>query len=105
MTANLSQRRSHAREGAKQIEATITAALDELEAEKAAERAELKAARKAAQADRRRYIREDFDGVRAVRDRYGWHGVVRVNPTSVTIRTPYSWSERIPFGQILETRS
>lgn len=39
-----------------------------------------------------------------VRNRYGWHKVVRVNRTSVTVETGYSWTDRIPVAKILEVR-
>lgn len=40
-----------------------------------------------------------------VRTRHGWHRVVRVNATSVSVETGYSWTDRIPFKQIVETRN
>lgn len=43
-------------------------------------------------------------GAVAVRDRHGWHRVVRVNGLSVTVETGYSWTDRIPFGKVLEVR-
>jgi hypothetical protein len=43
-------------------------------------------------------------GARMVRDRHGWHRVVRVNRTSVTVQTPYSWTDRIPLSKLLEAR-
>lgn len=39
-----------------------------------------------------------------VRDRYGWHQVVRVSAKSVTVRTPYSWTDRIARDRVLEVR-
>lgn len=40
-----------------------------------------------------------------VRDRYGWHRVVRASKKSVTVETAYSWTERIDRGKIVETRA
>lgn len=40
-----------------------------------------------------------------VRDRWGWHKVVRVNGKSVSVETGYSWTERIALDRIIETRS
>ena len=41
---------------------------------------------------------------KAVRDRFGWHLVARVNAKSVTVETAYSWTDRIPHDQILEVK-
>lgn len=40
----------------------------------------------------------------AVRTRFGWHKVVRVNAKSVTVKTPYSWTDRIAIGNIIDFR-
>ena len=40
-----------------------------------------------------------------VRDSYGWHRVIRVNAKSVSVETGYSWTDRIPLANVLETRS
>ena len=42
---------------------------------------------------------------RLVRDSYGWHRVIRVNAKSVSVETGYSWTDRIPLANVLETRS
>ena len=42
---------------------------------------------------------------RLVRDSYGWHRVIRVNAKSVSVETGYSWTDRIPMSNVLETRS
>jgi hypothetical protein len=44
----------------------------------------------------------DLRGARFVRDRYGWHEVVRVNARTVTVRTGYSWGDRIAMHKILK---
>lgn len=40
-----------------------------------------------------------------VRDRWGWHRVVRVNRKSVSVETPYTWTDRIALDRIIETRA
>lgn len=42
---------------------------------------------------------------RLVRDRHGWHEVVRVNKTTVSVATGYSWVDRIPHSKIVEVRA
>ena len=42
---------------------------------------------------------------RLVRDSLGWHRVIRVNAKSVSVETGYSWTDRIPMSNVLETRS
>lgn len=39
-------------------------------------------------------------GAAFVRDQHGWHQVVKVNTKTVTVKTPYSWTDRIPHGKI-----
>lgn len=51
-----------------------------------------------------RLTREEVEDARYVRDRVGWHEVVRVNAKSVAVKTPYSWTNRIPLEKILEAR-
>lgn len=49
-----------------------------------------------------------IDAIRAarfVRDRSGWHKVVRVSAKSVTVETGYSWTDRIALDKVLEVRS
>lgn len=43
-------------------------------------------------------------GAWAVRDQFGWHEVVKVNAKTVTMKTAYSWTDRIPLGKITEVR-
>ena len=45
---------------------------------------------------------DEIKSARAIRTSVGWHRVVRVNGKSVTVETPYSWTDRIPFDTILE---
>jgi hypothetical protein len=39
-----------------------------------------------------------------VRDSAGWHVVARVNAKSVSVLTPWSWTDRIEHARIIETR-
>lgn len=61
-----------------------------------------RATARAAEQARPKLTAADLDGARYVRDAFGWHEVVRVNGKSVTVATPYSWTDRIPFDKILE---
>lgn len=72
------------------------------------ERRELAQARQAAaraEVARRKFTAADLDGAALVRDRIGWHKVVRVSAKSVTVETPYSWTDRIPLGRVLEFKA
>lgn len=40
-----------------------------------------------------------------VRTHLGWHKVVRVNRTSVSVETGYSWTDLIRLDRIIETRT
>lgn len=46
----------------------------------------------------------DIKTAKYVRDRYGWHKVVRVSAKSVTVETGYSWTDRIALGKVLEAK-
>lgn len=105
---SLSRRRAGARNGARLAEQAIreerarqAAEAEAQEAERAARR---KAAREAEKA-RPRLTADDVRAARFVRDEFGWHKVVRVSAKSVTVETPYSWTDRIPLAKILEARS
>lgn len=54
------------------------------------------------EAARVRFTADDIKGARGVRDRFGWHKVVRVNGKTVTVETGYSWTDRIPVENVLE---
>jgi hypothetical protein len=58
-----------------------------------------------AEASRKRLTADDIQGATRVRDRFGWHEVVRVNKTSVTVATGYSWTDRIAIDRIIEAAS
>lgn len=80
--------------------ATVAAAKAAREQEAAARRQEARAA----EAARPKLTKADVDGATHVRDRWGWHQVVRVNRASVTVRTVHSWDEKIPMEKVLEVR-
>lgn len=51
------------------------------------------------------FTEEQYRAAVAVRTKLGWHRVVRVNAKSVTVKTAYSWDDRIPRPSILEVRA
>ncbi len=48
-----------------------------------------------------RFSAADLAGVTHVRDRFGWHRVVKVNAQTVTVETVHSWTKHISIAQIL----
>lgn len=99
------------RTGGQRADARRFAAYDrEAAAAKTLAAAEADAQREAAAAERAARDAAapcDLDTLRpgdAVRDRHGWHRVVRVNAKSVTVATGYSWDDRIPHSKVVETR-
>ncbi|MGV8973630.1 MAG: hypothetical protein ACOH10_15025 [Rhodoglobus sp.] len=48
---------------------------------------------------------ESIKAAQYVRDSSGWHRVVRHSAKSVSVETPWSWTDRIPLDKILETRA
>lgn len=48
---------------------------------------------------------DDLKSARFVRDRHGWHEVVKVNAKTVSVATGYSWVDRIPVAHVLEVRT
>ena len=60
--------------------------------------------RRIAELDRVRLTREDILGARWVRTAGAWRKVVRVNKTTVSVDSGYSWVDRIDFSQVLEVR-
>ena len=90
----------------------IDAALDRYKAEqrkdaRAEQRRthEARIAAREAEAARPKLTADDVRGAVAVRDQFGWHRVVRVSAKSVTVETPYSWTERIALDKVLEVWS
>lgn len=66
---------------------------------------EARVAAEAAESARVRFTTSDLAGATHVRDRFGWHKVVRVNAKSVTVETGYSWTDRIALDAVLEHRT
>lgn len=50
------------------------------------------------------FTEEQYRAARYVRTKLGWHAVVRVSTKSVTVKTPYSWDDRILRSKIIEVR-
>jgi hypothetical protein len=82
----------------------------------AAAAARLRIAEASARADERAAVRAAADAAApcdigalrpgdGVRTKSGWHRVVKVNAKSVTVETPWSWSDRIPHAKVIETFS
>jgi hypothetical protein len=82
-------------------EREIAAELARQQAEADARYKAVRAAERAEKAARQVFTRDDVLGAHHVRDELGWHRVVRVNTTSVTVMTPWSWTDRIPITKIL----
>lgn len=106
MTLSYHQRRSmhrHAIAQAKRYDAEARAAIEAANAERAGK----VGAAIAAQAERDAAAPRDIAGLKPgdlVRDAVGWHRVVRVNAKSVTVETPWSWTDLIRHDRIVETR-
>jgi hypothetical protein len=86
----------------------VDEAMAAVRAESATRWAALKAATerdREAERNRVRFTADEMKGARAVRDKNGWHAVVRVNGKSVTVETPWSWTERIAVESVLEYRT
>lgn len=52
-----------------------------------------------------RFTAADLAGATHVRNRWGWHKVVRVSAKSVTVETGHSWTDRIALDTVLEHRT
>ena len=99
----LSQRRTHLKRGAAGMAQIIETAKTEL-----AEQREQEFAASRAAFDKRNakipYTPEQYKAAKVVRTVTGWHKVVRANAKSVTVETPYSWTDRIEVARIIEVR-
>jgi hypothetical protein len=58
-----------------------------------------------AEAERVLFTSADLTGATHVRNGIGWHRIVKINEKSVTVETPYSWTDRIPMDQVREFRT
>ena len=102
--ASYAQRRAGARNGARLTELAIREEKARQQVARDAEHragVERRRAEREAEKARRKFTQVDLAGVSHVRDSIGWHRVVRVNPTTVTVETGYSWTDRIPHEKIL----
>lgn len=87
------------------IDSMIDAGLRQIAKEKRAQAKVDKARRRAAreaETARPKLTAGDVLGAEYVRDQFGWHKVVRVSEKSVTVETPYSWTDRIALTKVLE---
>lgn len=104
----LSTRRANHRRGIAKVESEMAAFRADQAAERASEHEAEKAARREAreaEKARPKLTTADVKGARIVRDQFGWHEVVRVSAKSVTVKTAYSWTDRISLDKILEVRA
>ena len=84
---------------------TLNESLDVIKAEQQLREAEMKDSRAQARQAERERVKFTADNLRdaiAVRDSIGWHKVIRVSAKSVTVATPYSWTDRIAVEKVLE---
>lgn len=105
--ASYSQRRSGARNGARLAEQAIREEMARQAVDNRVQHTEAAARRKLAREAervRKKMTADDLRGSEYVRDECGWHRVVRVSAKSVSVETPYSWTDRIPLDRILEAR-
>jgi hypothetical protein len=51
------------------------------------------------------YAVAELKAARYIRTRHGWHEVVRVSVKSVTVRTEWSWNDRVMLAEVIEVRS
>jgi hypothetical protein len=89
----------------KAMEDHVSQAAAEVEAERAAEFKAAVADTNAREAARVRLTREDILGATHVRTEFAWRRVARVNKTTVSVETGYSWVDRIPFDKIFDART
>lgn len=87
------------------IDAALQRAAEDLRRRKAVEHKEFLKAAREREAARVRLTADSVRGATHVRDRFGWHKVVRVSSKSVTVETGYSWTDRIPLDKIHEART
>lgn len=84
---------------------TLNESLNVIKAGQQQHQAEMKDARVQArqtERDRVKFTADDLRDAIAVRDSIGWHKVIRVSAKSVTVDTPYSWTDRIAVEKVLE---
>lgn len=104
MTVPMGRRFATARAG----QAKVTREQAEWEAQRVAAELERLAAIKAdareRETTRHRYTRDELVGADLIHDGSRWRVVVTVNKATVTVRTAYSWNDRIPFDKVHDVR-
>ena len=50
------------------------------------------------------FTEAEYLAAKVIRTRLGWYEVIRVNAKSVTVKTAYSWADRVGRSKILEVR-
>jgi len=89
------------RRKAAQTDRDIAALLTAQKAERDAEWKAGKAAAVKAEAERKRYTREELIGAKAIKTDAGWKRVVKVNQKTVSVESGYSWTDRVAFDKVL----
>ena len=100
----LSQRRSWAKHGDREIQRTIDEAKARIKAQEDEDGAKRLAVYKAATAPVP-FTTEELRAATHIRTDIGWHKVVKVNAKSVSVETGYSWVDRYALEKILEVRT
>lgn len=98
---------NHSRSLARHGDALLADAIRTTEAARAEAKraaAERVMTKRQAERDRVPLTREQIDGATEIRDRWGWHPVIRVNAVSVTIDAGAWGRETVPFARVLEVR-
>lgn len=96
-----SQRKAFDTHGGRTLDATITQAVVQVEADREARRqANLTAYAKTVQPVP--FTEEQYTAAKVIRTTTGWHRVVKVNAKSVTVATAYSWTDRVAREKIIE---
>jgi len=54
--------------------------------------------------ERKPFTRTELASAVAVKDKYGWHKVRKVNAVSVSVESGYSWTEKIAIDKVLDYR-
>lgn len=90
--------------GAGSLDRQIARNLKRIRAEQDVERREVVAANRE-RATPVPFTRDQLEAARAVRTSSGWHRIVKVNAKSVTVATPYSWTDRYPIDKVVEVKA
>ena len=88
------------RRRAADTERMVDAAVAAVKQEQAERFAAAKEAARVAEAARPKFTRADLADAHHVHDGHRWLRVVRVNRETVTVQTPWSWTERVRFDRV-----